>query len=116
MSEVQVPDPNELPCEKCGKPTFYDGVIGGFAPCEHCGHEQPHTLLGSPLLPFLIYFGVCLLIEYFAPLGLPEPLNLLVYMGGLVLLFFIVCAFWKPPGAKSPQSSDRAEGKQDSEN
>jgi hypothetical protein len=52
MSEVNELD--ELLCEKYGNPTYFDGVFGGFAPCEHCGHEQPHTLWGSPLLPFLI--------------------------------------------------------------
>ncbi len=99
-----------LPCENCGKTTTYDGVYGGPA-CQHCGHKRPHSLLGSPLLPFLFYFGICLLIELFAPIPVPELLKGLLYMAGLVATIFLVCLFWKPRGPKRPDSPAGGENK-----
>lgn len=51
--------------QKFGKPTTCDGVFGGPS-CQHCGHHRSHSFLGSPLLPFLLYFGICLLVEIFS--------------------------------------------------
>ena len=100
--------------QKFGKPTTCDGVFGGPS-CQHCGHHRSHSFLGSPLLPFLLYFGICLLVEIF-PIPVPEPLNLLVYMGGLVLLFYLVGHFWKPRGPKPPSSPDEGKKKRGSDN
>tara|TARA_Y100000588_G_C13936366_1_gene788091 strand:- start:2 stop:406 length:405 start_codon:yes stop_codon:yes gene_type:complete len=56
MSKVGAPD--ELPCERCGEMTAYDGAIYAKLPCEHCGASRPHTMeeTGKVMLPFIIFF------------------------------------------------------------
>ena len=83
--------PSQLPCEKCGEMTRYDGAISASLPCDHCGTTRPHTMTGStmkPALPFIIYFSVCLLSLLFFPL--PKHLDIL-YVLGFFALFFIFC-------------------------
>ncbi len=63
MGDVAVPD--ELPCEKCGELTAYNGLIGAKLSCEHCGIPRPHTMRGATgcgSLIFLIFFVVAILL------------------------------------------------------
>ena len=56
-SEPEVP--NEMPCEKCGQMTPFNGLIrAGRVPCVHCGAPRPHTPLRTGCWPtiFLIFF------------------------------------------------------------
>ena len=80
MSEVEVPD--ELPCEKCGKMTAYDGLVGSLPPCEHCGAQTPHTMTGSTGcwgMPFLVFFVGAFLMVLIDPFGMGE--------GAIIILF-----------------------------
>ena len=58
--------PSQLPCEKCGKMTTYDGLIGTRTklPCGHCGTPRPHTMRGATGcggVIFMIFFVVAFL-------------------------------------------------------
>ncbi len=58
--------PSQLPCEKCGKMTTYDGLIGTSTklPCGHCGTPRPHTMRGATGCGggiFMIFFVVAFL-------------------------------------------------------
>ena len=83
-----------LPCEKCGKLIDYDGVSGAGAKtvCEHCGSKKPHTLRGSPLLPFLFFFIVALAFALINPIGLTEDGMFFGCFGAFCLLLWLkVC-------------------------
>ena len=63
MGDVEVPD--ELPCEKCGEMTAYNGLIGARLSCGHCGTPRPHTMRGATGcggVIFLIFFVVAILL------------------------------------------------------
>ena len=47
MSLWSAPEvPKEMPCEKCGQMTPFNGLIrAGRVPCLHCGALRPHTPL-----------------------------------------------------------------------
>ncbi len=47
----------------------------------------------------------------FAPLPVPELVKIPLYMAGLVVLFFLVCLFWKPRGPKPPDSAGEGENR-----
>jgi hypothetical protein len=92
MSEVEVPD--ELPCEKCGEMTAYDGVIGDGLACEHCETPDPHTLTGltgSGGLVFMIFFVVALFMVLIDPFGMGEGAIVPIFgIFALMFLFFFL--------------------------
>ena len=100
MSEVEVPD--ELPCEKCGEMTAYNGVIGTDLPCEHCETPRPHTMTGPTGYGgrvFIIFFVVALLMVLIDPFGMGEgaivilfPIFLLMF---LILFLRVIIVGWK---------------------
>ena len=90
MSEVEAPD--ELPCEKCGKMTAYDGVIETNPPCEHCGTPRPHTMTGSTgycSLVFMIFFVGALLMVLIDPFGIGEG-AIVIFVPIFLLMFLIL--------------------------
>ena len=57
--------PSQLPCEKCGEMTAYNGLIAAKLSCEHCGTPRPHTMRGATgcgSLIFLIFFVAAILL------------------------------------------------------
>lgn len=113
MSGVEVPD--QMPCEKCGKLTAYDGTIGANAPCEHCGTPRPHTMTGStgkPLLPFLIFFAGAFVFTLVNPWHLDEDQLFFVCFGIFCLMFLflgvlpVVIAVWEVK-KKSKEKEER---------
>ena len=89
MSEVDVPD--ELPCEKCGKMTAYDGAIQAKLPCEHCGTPRPHTMTGSTGyggLVFMIFFVAAI------PVALIFGEAAIVILFPIFLLIFLIFFAW----------------------
>ena len=92
MSEVEAPD--ELPCEKCGEMTAYDGVIGDGLACEHCGIPRPHTMTGSTSyggLVLMIFFVVAFFMVLIDPFGMGE--GAIVPIFGIFALIFIFLFF-----------------------
>ena len=90
MSEGIVQYPDELPCEKCGKMTYYDGTMGAKAPCMHCGAPRPHTTTGSSgflLIPFFLFFVLAIIMAVIDPLGMGEAL--IIPLFGIFLLIFL---------------------------
>jgi uncharacterized protein (DUF983 family) len=75
MTEIDVPD--ELPCEKCGEMTPYDGLIDTRLPCRSCGTPHPHTpgSTGFGAIVFMIFFVVAL------------PVAWIVGEGAILILF-----------------------------
>jgi len=91
MSEVEAPD--ELPCEKCGKMTAYDGLIGAGLACEHCGTPRPHTMgsTGYGGLVFMIFFVVALFMVLIDPFGMGEGAIVPIFgIFALMFLFFFL--------------------------
>ena len=84
MRNVNVPD--ELPCERCGKMTAYDGIIQAKLPCEHCGAPRPHTMeaTGKVMLPFIIFFVSAL------PVGLIMGDEAIIILFPLFILLIIL--------------------------
>ena len=78
----------KLPCEKCGAVIKYDGVSLPGQTCPHCGAKRPHTLKGSPLLPFLFFFGGWIVFAIVNPLGWDEDFMIFPAFGSLLLLIW----------------------------
>ena len=90
MGDVAVPD--ELPCEKCGEMTAYNGLIGAKLSCEHCGTPRPHTMRGATgrgSLIFLIFFVVAILIVLIFK---PGDASILIFFPIFLLIYLILFA------------------------
>ena len=103
MSLWTEPDvPKEMPCEKCGQMTLFNGLMGaGRVPCVHCGAPRPHTPLRTGRWPtiFLMFFvGVIPVALLFGEgaIGVIFPLFLLLFLV-MVLMFIAGCIYrrWK---------------------
>ena len=91
MSEVEAPD--ELPCEKCGEMTPYDGLINTRLPCRGCGTPHPHTpgSTGFGAIVFMIFFVVALFMVLIDPLGMGEGAIVPIFgIFALMFLFFFL--------------------------
>jgi len=79
-----------LPCEKCGKLIYYDGVslFGAKTICEYCGSKDPHTLRGNPLFPFAVFFLGAILLVLVDPFGLSEPGYFFLFFGPFCFMFW----------------------------
>lgn len=76
----------QLPCEKCGAVIEYDGVSLSSQTCPSCGAKRPHTLKGSPLLPFLFFFGGWIVFGLINPLQWSDDSLLFASFGSLLVL------------------------------
>ena len=102
-----------LPCEKCGEIIKYDGVSLPSHTCPHCGAARPHTLKGSPLLPFLFFFAGWLVFGLLNPLEWSEDSLLFASFGSfMLLLWFKVCLPIHLEMLKSslPKSKEQTQG------
>ena len=97
--------PKEMPCEKCGEMTRFNGLIrAGRVPCVHCGAPRPHTPLRTGCWPliFLVFFvgafPVALIVGEGA-IAVIFPLFLLLYLV-MFILFIVGCVMrqWKMNG------------------
>ncbi len=94
--------PKEMPCEKCGELTPFNGLIGkGRLPCVHCGATRPHTPLrtGCWHTIFLTLFVGTIpvaLIYGDGAIAVIFPVFLLLFLL-MVLLFIVGCIHrrWK---------------------
>ena len=79
-----------LPCEKCGKLIYYDGVsfFGAKTVCEYCGSKNPHTIRGNPLFPFAVFFLGALLLVLVDPFGLSEEGYFFLFFGPFCFMFW----------------------------
>lgn len=99
-SEPEVP--KEMPCEKCGQMTPFNGLIrAGRVPCVHCGAPRPHTPLrtGCWHLIMLVFFVGAIPVALIAgegAIGVIFPLFLLLFLG-MFLVFIVGCLIcrWK---------------------
>ena len=103
MSLWSAPEvPKEMPCEKCGQMTPFNGLIrAGRVPCVHCGALRPHTPLrtGCWHLIMLGFFVGAIPVALIAGEGaivVLFPLFLLLFLG-MFLVFVIGCLIcrWK---------------------
>ena len=80
----------KLPCRKCGKLTFYDGVaiFGADTVCKHCGCRKPHVLWKHPLFPFFAYFLGALAFGLINPFRWSDDAMFFAVGGCFVLLFW----------------------------
>lgn len=103
--------PKEMPCEKCGEMTPFNGLIrAGRVPCVHCGATRPHTPLrtGCWHLIMLIFFAGTIpvaLIWGEGAIGVIFPLFLLLFMG-MAVVFIVGCLICRWKG--NPRSYSRS--------
>ena len=88
MSDVEVPD--ELPCEKCGEMTPYDGLINTKLPCRGCGTPHPHTpgSTGFGAIVFMIFFVAAI------PVALIFGEAAIVILFPIFFLIFLIFFAW----------------------
>jgi hypothetical protein len=79
-----------LPCEKCGKLIYYDGVsfFGAKTVCEYCGSKNPHTIRGNPAFPFAVFFLGALLLVLVDPFGLSQQGYFFLFFGPFCLMLW----------------------------
>ena len=85
----------KLPCKKCDKPTYYDGVgiFGATTVCEHCGCKKPHTMRAHPLFPFFVLLIGFLLFFLIDPFDWDDATSTF-FLTASFFLFFWYKFFW----------------------
>ena len=80
----------KLPCRKCGKPTFYDGValFGSDTVCKHCGCNKPHRMRFHPIFPFFVYLLGSLAFVLINPFRWSDDAMFFAFSGCFVLMFW----------------------------